>query len=165
MNNFINRIKQFFKNIILRIKTKKLVKPEETSEKVIGMINSEIDLKKDKLNHNITELNILKIDNKTDEKNRIFELYKGIKNETIKLSEIDREDLLKIRKLLLEEAKMQDERFEEELRLLEVCQKGRGKMATFPIVLNLFLGTGQFGNYFKRIANVKVCNFFDFCCK
>lgn len=42
-------------------------------------------------------------------KNRILELYNKVKNETINLSDIDREDLLKIRRLLLEELKMQDE--------------------------------------------------------
>ncbi len=151
MRNFINKIKQFFKNIISRKQIKQLEIPkdvnlignnnsklnsnqmendlnekkeffeiynkvkngqynlnkltEEQSKKIIAILNSEISLKKDKLNHDITELNIYKFDNRINEKNRIFELYNRVKNETIDLHDIDREDLLKIRKLLFEEAK------------------------------------------------------------
>lgn len=171
MGNFINKIKQFFKNIISRNKTKRLETPKETnplennsklknkqtendlnnqnekkeffeiynkvkngqynlnelteeqSKKIIAILNSEISMKKDKLEHDITELNILKVDNRINEKNRIFELYNGVINETIDLSDIDREDLVKIRKLLLEEAKMQDEKFEDEIKLLEMLKK------------------------------------------
>ena len=85
----------------------------------MNFLKSEISLKKDKLDHNITELNILKVDNRINEKNRILELYNEVKNETIDFADIDKEDLLKIRKLLLEESKMQDERFEDEIKLLE----------------------------------------------
>ena len=92
---------------------------EEQSKKIITILKSEISLKKDKLDHNITELNILKVDNRINEKNRILELYNEVKNETIDFADIDKEDLLKIRKLLLEESKMQDERFEDEIKLLE----------------------------------------------
>lgn len=168
MRNFFNKIKQFFKNIISRNKTKRLETPkddnliysnsrlesnqtekslnnqnekneffeiynkvkkgqynlseltEEQAKKIIVILNSEISLKKDKLNHDITELNILKADNRINEKNRILELYNGVKNETIDLADIDREDLLKIRKLLLEEAKIQDEKFKDEIKLLEI---------------------------------------------
>ena len=171
MKNFINKIKQFFKNIISRNKTKRLETPkdtnliesnsklnstqtenyldnqnekneffgiynkvkngqynlneltEEQSKKIIAMLNSEISLKKDKLEHDITELNILKVDNRINEKNRIFELYNGIKNETIDLYDIEKEDLLKIRKLLLEEAKIQDEKIEDEIKLLEMLKR------------------------------------------
>ena len=165
MGNFINKIKQFFKNIIFRNKTKRLedskeitsiennvinnqtkselnnqeekkeffeiynkVKngqynlqdlTEEQLKKIITILKSEISLKKDKLDHNITELNILKVDNRINEKNRILELYNEDKNETIDFADIGKEDLLKIRKLLLEESKMQDERFEDEIKLLE----------------------------------------------
>ena len=155
MIEFINKIKQFFKNIILRNKVKQLEEPkeeivikqdekkkffemyekvkkneydlnnltEEQAQKVITMLKSEINLKKDKLNNDVTELNILKIDNKIAEKNRIFEIYNGIKNETIDLKDIDKEDLLKIRKLLIEEAKIQDGKIEEEISLLELTKK------------------------------------------
>ncbi len=171
MRNFINKIKQFFRNIIFGKKTKYLEAPkevapiennlklrneqtenelnnqnkkreffeiynkvkngqynlqyltEEQSKKIIAILNSEISLKKDKLDQNITELNILKVDNRINEKNRILELYNEVKNEDIDLSDIEKEDLLKIRKLLLEEAKMQDERFEDEIKLLEILKK------------------------------------------
>lgn len=155
MIEFINKIKQFFKNIILRNKVKQLEEPkeeivikqdekkkffemyeevkkneydlnnltEEQAQKVITMLKSEINLKKDKLNNDVTELNILKIDNKIAEKNRIFEIYNGIKNDTIDLNDIDKEDLLKIRKLFIEEAKIQDGKIEEEISLLELTKK------------------------------------------
>lgn len=155
MIEFINKIKQFFKNIILRNKVKQLEEPkeeivikqdekkkffemyekvkkneydlnnltEEQAQKVITMLKSEINLKKDKLNNDVTELNILKIDNKIAERNRIFEIYNGIKNETIDLKDIDKEDLLKIRKLFIEEAKIQDGKIEEEMELLELLKK------------------------------------------
>lgn len=169
MGNFINKIKQFFKNIIFGNKTKRLEAPkeitpiennfinnqtknelnnqdekkeffeiynkvkngqynlqdltEEQSKKIITILKSEISLKKDKLDHNITELNILKVDNRINEKNRILELYNEVKKDNIDLSDIDKEDLLKIRKLLLEESKMQDERFEDEIKLLEMLKK------------------------------------------
>ena len=155
MIEFINKIKQFFKNIILRNKVKQLEEPkeeivikqdekkkffemyekvkkneydlnnltEEQAQKVITMLKSEINLKKDKLNNDVTELNILKIDNKIAERNRIFEIYNGIKNETIDLNDIDKEDLLKIRKLFIEEAKIQDGKIEEEIELLELLKK------------------------------------------
>lgn len=155
MIEFINKIKQFFKNIILRNKVKQLEEPkeeivikqdekkkffemyekvkkneydlnnltEEQAQKVITMLKSEINLKKDKLNNDVTELNILKIDNKIAERNRIFEIYNGIKNETIDLNDIDKEDLLKIRKLFIEEAKIQDGKIEEEMELLELLKK------------------------------------------
>lgn len=155
MIEFINKIKQFFKNIISRNKVKQLEESkekivikqdekkkffemyekvkkneydlnnltEEQAQKVITMLKSEINLKKDKLNNDVTELNILKIDNKIAERNRIFEIYNGIKNETIDLKDIDKEDLLKIRKLFIEEAKIQDGKIEEEMELLELLKK------------------------------------------
>ena len=175
MGNFINKIKQFFKEIISRLTTKKLESPkeellesnsnisgdkvnkkeeiqdinylkdkkeffeiynkvkkgkynlneldEEQKKKIITILNSEISLKKDRLDHEIMKLNILKADNRISEKNRIFELYNRVKNDTIDLEQIDREDLIKIRKLLLEEAKIQTEKFEDEVRALKVLSK------------------------------------------
>lgn len=171
MKNLINKIKQFFRNIISRNKIKRLEMPKETnftetnlkinstqmennsnklnekkeffeiynkvkngqynlnelteeqSKKIIAILNSEISIKKDKLNHDITELNILKAENRIEEKNRIFELYNRVKNETINLNDIEKEDLQKIRKLLLEEAKMQDEKLEDEIQILEILKK------------------------------------------
>lgn len=170
MGKFIDKIKQFFRNLISKNKAKLLEAPkenefvennvtsknehpettekqkekkeffeiynkikngqynmdeltEEQAQKIIAMLNSEITLKKDKLEQNITELNILKVDNKINEKNRIFELYNQVKNENVDLSEIDRKDLLIIRKLLLEEAKLQDDKLTDEIKLLEVIKK------------------------------------------
>ena len=96
---------------------------EKELKKIIDILNFEIGLKKDKLEHNITELNILKIDNRINEKNRIFKLYNEVQNENIDLNDINREDIKKIRKLLLEETKMQDEKFEYEIKLLEILKK------------------------------------------
>lgn len=96
---------------------------EKELKKIIDILNFEISLKKDKLEHNITELNILKIDNRINEKNRIFKLYNEVQNENIDLNDINREDIKKIRKLLLEETKMQDEKFEYEIKLLEILKK------------------------------------------
>lgn len=163
MKDFINRIKQFFKNIISKNKIKQLEEPKERmliededktnqkqeekkqffeiynkiknneynlrdlttdqAEKTVAMLKSEINLKKNKLSNDITELNILKADNRIEEKNRIFELYNGIKEQTIDLNNIDREDLLKIRKLFIEEAKIQDKKLEDEITLLELMKK------------------------------------------
>ncbi len=96
---------------------------EEQAKKIIEMLKTEINLKKNKLNNEVTELNILKADNRIAEKNRIFEIYNGIKNETINLNEINREDLLKIRKLFLAEAKLQDEKFEDEIDILDMLKR------------------------------------------
>ena len=163
MKEFINKIKQFFKNIILKNNVKQLEAPKENdlikkneeklkkqndkkeffeiynkvkkaeynlndlttdqAQKTIAMLKSEINLKQNKLNNDITELNILKADNRIEEKNRIFELYNGIKEQTIDLNNIDREDLLRIRKLFIEEAKIQDEKLEDEISLLELTKR------------------------------------------
>ncbi len=100
MKDFINKIKQFFKNIISRKKIKQLDKPKE-----IELIENQ---------NNITQ--------EQEEKKKFFELYNGIKKQTIDLNNIDREDLLKIRKLFIEEAKIQDKKLEEEINLLEMIK-------------------------------------------
>lgn len=163
MKEFINKIKQFFKNFISRNKLKQIEVPknsdyinkeekslknqnqkkeffeiyekvkksennlndltEEQNKKIIEMLKTEINLKRDKLNNEVTELNILKADNRIAEKNRIFEIYNGIKNETIDLNEIDREVLLKIRKLFLAEAKLQNEKLEDEIDMLDMLKR------------------------------------------
>ena len=104
MKEFINKIKQFLKNIILQNKVKQLEAPKENdliekneeklkkqndkkeffeiynkikkaeynlnelttdqAQKTIDMLKSEINLKQNKLNNDITELNILKADTK-----------------------------------------------------------------------------------------------------
>ena len=163
MKEFINKIKQFFKNIILKNNVKQLEAPKENdliekneeklkkqndkkeffeiynkikkaeynlnelttdqAQKTIDMLKSEINLKQNKLNNDITELNILKADNRIEEKNRIFDIYNGIKEQTIDLNDINREDLLRVRKLFIEEAKIQDEKLEDEISLLELTKK------------------------------------------
>lgn len=163
MKEFINKIKQFFKNIILKNNVKQLEAPKENdliekneeklkkqndkkeffeiynkikkaeynlnelttdqAQKTIDMLKSEINLKQNKLNNDITELNILKADNRIEEKNRIFDIYNGIKEQTIDLNDINREDLLRVRKLFIEEAKIQDEKLENEISLLELTKK------------------------------------------
>lgn len=95
---------------------------EEQNKKIIEMLKTKINLKRDKLNNEVTELKILKADNRITEKNRIFEIYNGIKNETIDLNEVDREDLLKIRKLFLAEAKLQNEKLEDEIDILDMLK-------------------------------------------
>lgn len=54
-----------------------------------------------------------------NEKTRIMNLYKGVKDNVINLKEIDIEDLKKIRKLFYEEAKIHDRNLESEINSLE----------------------------------------------
>lgn len=96
MIDFFNKIKQFFKNIISGNKTKMLEAPKEKE---------------------------LEIKNNQNDKKRFFEIYNKVKNGTADLYDIDREDLLKIRKILLEEAKIQDKKLEREIRQLELLKK------------------------------------------
>lgn len=102
MRNFIGKIKEFFKNIFNRNKVKML----ESNEN-INLVKDETSKPKDK----------------TFEKNRILGLYDDVKNENVELDNIDKKDLLKIRKLLLEEAKIQDEKLCEHIRMLEMLNK------------------------------------------
>ena len=121
-SNISNEKKEFF-DIYNKIKTGEYDLrdlSEEQAKKIIAILNSEISLKKDRLKNDVMELNILKIDNKIDEKNRLLKMYNEVKNGSINLSEIDKNDLLKIRRLLLEEAKIQDEKLEEQLYSLNV---------------------------------------------
>ena len=92
---------------------------KEQAEKVITILDSEIEMQKKKLNQGITELNILKNDNKDFEKNRIMNLYKEIKEGKIVLEEIDLEDLKKIRTVFHEEAKIYDKKIGEDIDILE----------------------------------------------
>lgn len=109
MKNFINKIKQFFKNIISKNKIKRLESSKETK----------LTEDSSKLNNNHIEVK----QNNQNEKKEFFELYNRVKNQNINLFDINKDDLLKIRKLLLEEAKIQDEKFEDEIRLLEIIKK------------------------------------------
>lgn len=87
------KIKQILLNIISKNRVKKLEAPKE------------IELTEDS-KYSLNSLDSLKVENKVSEKDRIFKLYNKVKNKDINLNDIARKDLLKIRRLLLEEAKM-----------------------------------------------------------
>ena len=92
---------------------------EEEQEDIIKMLDQEIKLKKNKLNQNITELNMLKYKNRSYEKNRILKLYDDVKNSKISPSKLDNDDLKKIAKLYVAQARIQDEQLEKEIVDLE----------------------------------------------
>ena len=96
MRKIIERIKQFFNNLATRNKIKQIDSPKEGQVKDSTIIAS----------------------NK-EEKDRILELYKKVNNHEIDFSKINKEDLLKIRRLLLEEAKIQDEKLKQAISILE----------------------------------------------
>ena len=96
MRKIIERIKQFFNNLATRNKIKQIDSPKESQVKDYTIIAS----------------------NK-EEKDRILELYKKVNNHEIDFSKINKEDLLKIRRLLLEEAKIQDEKLKQAISILE----------------------------------------------
>ena len=113
MGNFINKIKQFFREIISKLTTKKLESPkEEILENTSNISGNQINKKEETQDLNYAE-----------DKKEFFELYNKVKNDTIDLEQIDREDLIKIRKLLLEEAKIQTEKFADEVRVLKILSK------------------------------------------
>ena len=96
MIDFINKIKQFFKNIFSKNKIKMLDVPKESDTKQ---------------------------KNNPKGKKEFFEMYNKVKNETIDLQEIEKEDLLKIRKLLREESKIQDKKLKSEINQLEIIKE------------------------------------------
>ena len=100
------KIKQILLNIISKNRVKKLEAPKE------------IELTEDS-KYSLNSLDSLKVENKVSEKDRIFKLYNKVKNKDINLNDIARKDLLKIRRLLLEEAKMQDKMLEDGIKTLE----------------------------------------------
>ena len=106
MEKLINKIKQFFINLFSKHNVKKL-----NAANLITLENEQL------------KENDVKINNRVEEKTRIFELYSKIKNKTVDLNDIDMEDLLKIRKILLEEAKIQDEKLEDEIKMLDKIAK------------------------------------------
>ena len=113
MGNFINKIKQFFKDIISKLTTKKLESPKEE------ILENTSDISGDQINKKEETQDL----NYAEDKKEFFELYNKVKNDTIDLEQIDREDLIKIRKLLLEEAKIQTEKFADEVRVLKILSK------------------------------------------
>lgn len=110
MEKIFYKIKQFLLNIISKNKVKKLEAPKE------------IELTEDS-KYSLNSLDSLKVENKVSEKDRIFKLYNKVKNKDINLNDIDRKDLLKIRRLLLEEAKMQDKMLEDGIKTLETIKE------------------------------------------
>lgn len=104
------KIKQILLNIISKNRVKKLEEPKE------------IELTEDS-KYSLNSLDSLKVENKVSEKDRIFKLYNKVKNKDINLNDIDRKDLLKIRRLLLEEAKMQDKMLEDGIKTLETIKE------------------------------------------
>ena len=96
---FFEKIKNFIVKFFYGKKKKKLKMPEQTVQEVISGENEEEYLK--------------------NEKKRIMELYKVIKDNIINLEEVDTEDLKKIRKLFYEEAKIHDRNLESEINSLE----------------------------------------------
>ncbi len=110
MEKIFYKIKQFLLNIISKNRVKKLEAPKE------------IELTEDS-KYSLNSLDGLKVENKVSEKDRIFKLYNKVKNKDINLNDIDRKDLLKIRRLLLEEAKMQDKMLEDGIKTLETIKE------------------------------------------
>ena len=108
MKEFINKIKQFFRNIISKNKVKKLEVAKEIS-------SNEANEAKEKIKNN------------QDRKKEFFEIYNKVKNNSINLKDIKREDLLKIRKILLEESKLHDEEFANEIETLQMTLIARKK--------------------------------------
>lgn len=104
------KIKQILLNIISKNRVKKLEAPKE------------IELTEDS-KYSLNRLDSLKVENKVSEKDRIFKLYNKVKNKDINLNDIARKDLLKIRRLLLEEAKMQDKMLEDGIKTLETIKE------------------------------------------
>jgi len=104
------KIKQILLNIISKNRVKKLEAPKE------------IELTEDS-KYSLNSLDSLKVENKVSEKDRIFKLYNKVKNKDINLNDIARKDLLKIRRLLLEEAKMQDKMLEDGIKTLETIKE------------------------------------------
>ena len=98
MKNFINKIKKFLNQASIDEKV-----TEKTNDKKVT--NEE----------KTTELKILRRQNFPNEKQRIMELYYRVNDGEVDLESIEYEDLIKIRKLLLEEAKMRDKLLDEDL--------------------------------------------------
>lgn len=99
MGNIIDKITKFLKNIFFKSTIKQLEPAKEATQ----------------INENNTQN-----EEREKEKKRIFDLYNKVKNETIKLEQIEeKEDLIKIRKLLLEEAKLQNKIIEKDINKLQ----------------------------------------------
>lgn len=131
MGKILIKIKQFFKKFIFKNKVKQLQAPSENNI-VENKSNTNVNLPK--INFGQARVNFDKQivtreneekyasneNNDLSEKERIFQIYTKVKNDTIDFSKVTKEDLLKIRRLLLEESKIQDERFEKVIEELKI---------------------------------------------
>ena len=107
IKKIIKKIKEFFKNIKVEKTTKKLPITEENNSKEIKIENQN---KQNKTSQ------VEKLNNKTkEEKQRIFNIYSKVKEETIDLNKIEYKDLVKIKELLKEEAKLQSKKLDQEV--------------------------------------------------
>ena len=88
---------------------------DEKREKINALVKTEIEIKKRHLEEKTTELKMLRRENMSNEKHRIIDLYYQVQDGEVNLESIEYEDLIKIRKLLLEETKMRDKLIEEDL--------------------------------------------------
>ena len=131
MGKILIKIKQFFKKFIFKNKVKQLQAPSENNI-VKNKSNTNVNLPKinfgqSKVNFDNQivkqengEIHTANENNDLNEKERIFQIYTKVKNDTIDFSKVTKEDLLKIRRLLLEESKIQDERFEKDIEELKI---------------------------------------------
>ncbi len=131
MGKILIKIKEFFKKLIFKNKVKQLEEPKKDNiaqnKFNINENQSQINLKQSRTNFDNQTLKqenekTYTINEYSDlsEKERIFQIYTEVKNDTVDFSKITREDLLKIRRLLLEESKIQDERFGKDIEELKM---------------------------------------------
>ena len=103
MKNIINKIKNF-----LRKNDTKLLNEAINDEKTNDLVKTEIEIKNRNLEEITTEMEMFRKENMSDEKHRIMDLYYKVQDGEVDIESIEYEDLIIIRKLLLEEAKMRD---------------------------------------------------------
>ena len=92
---------------------------DEKREKINALLKTEIKIKKRHLEEKTTELKMFRRENMSNEKHRIIDLYYQVQDGEVELESIEYEDLTKIIKFLLEEAKIRDELIDEDLFELE----------------------------------------------
>ena len=124
MKNIINKIKSFLKNFFGKNDTK-LLNEAINDEKTNALVETEIEIKNRNLEEITTEMEMHRKENMSDEKHRIMDLYYKVQDGEVDLESIEYEDLIKIRKLLLEETKMRDELIEEDfVELVNLVSEG-----------------------------------------
>lgn len=124
MKNIINKIKSFLKNFFGKNDTK-LLNEAINDEKTNALVETEIEIKNRNLEDITTEMEMHRKENMSDEKHRIMDLYYQVQDGEVDLESIEYEDLIKIRKLLLEETKMRDKLIEEDfVELVNLVSEG-----------------------------------------